>query len=271
MVRKYRRITVILLTLSVLFWATAARSNLSEDMMSEILSGRSSDANNDDEHDSSTIADAANPGDPKNTSVTIIKKELPLTPQDQAIIYYNKGIEALNNHQEIEATTFFKKSLTEYPKHHKSRMQLIQLYQKVGWTDEIEKLLIAGLDLEPEHSDFIKNLAMLYQQKGQMRKSLSILLSMPDPFSKQPDYLALLALAYLNANQADMAEKYYQQLLMFNKENSIWWLGLAVAQDANGYYKEALNSFNQAKTLGRFNTEILDYIYNKTEDIKQYE
>ena len=270
MVRKFGRITIILLAILVLFWANSAFSDINEDMMSEIISGKSSDTSNDTET-TADITPTQNSTETKaTTTATTVKETLPLTPQDHAIVYYNKGIEALAHNQEIEATTFFKKSLSEYPKYHKSRMQLVQLYQKVGWTDEIEKLLITGLDLDPEHSDFIKNLAMLYQQKGQMRKALSILLTMPDVFSGQADYLSLLALAYLNSDQADMAEKYYQQLLSLNKENAIWWLGLAVAQNANGNYKHALDSFNQAKTLGRFNTETLDYIHNKTEEIKQY-
>ena len=71
-------------------------------------------------------------------------------------------------------------------------------------------------------------------------------------------------------DQAGMAVKYYQQLLGVNKENPIWWLGLAVSQDSSGNYKNAIDSFNQAKTFGRLNTEILDYINNKIEEIKQY-
>ena len=268
MVRKLGRITIISLALLLLFWASAAFSEINEDMMSEIITGKSSDT-------SDTVAEttAVSPPDPipdtKNPATTV-KETLPPTPQDQAIIHYTKGLEALERNQEVEAATLFKKSLEEYPKYHKSRIQLIQLYQKIGWADEVEKLLLIGLDFDPEHSDFIKNLALLYQQKGQMRKSLSILLTMPDNQSNQTDYIALLALAYLNSDQYDIAEKYYQQLLTFNKENSTWWLGLAISQNANGNYKDAVESFNQAKVLGRFNNETLDYIHNKTEEIRQY-
>jgi MSHA biogenesis protein MshN len=200
----------------------------------------------------------------------IVKEELPLSSEEQASINYAKGIELLKKSQEVEAAVLFKKILEELPKYHKARIQLIQLYQKIGWLDEVEKLLQAGLDLVPDHEDFIKNLAFIYNQKSQPRKALSILLTMPEQNSQQIDYISLLALSYLNVDQADMAEKYYQQLLTFNKENPIWWLGLAVAQDAGGKYKNAITSFNQAKNLSRFNAETLDYINNKLEQIKQY-
>ena len=271
MVRKFRRITIILLVFLLLFWTNFAWSDINEDMMSEIMSGKpieSADATTEISTITQPLPEITNS---KQAVTNIIKEQLPLTAQDQAIISYNKGLEAVTSNQEIEAVTLFKKALIEYPKHHKSRMQLISIYQKIGWNDEVEKLLQAGLDLDPEHADFIKNLALLYQQKGQMRKALSILLSMPDNQAAQPDYLALLALAYLNADQPGMAEKHYHKLITVNKENCIWWLGLAVAQDANGNYRKAIDSFNQAKTLGRFNTETLDYINNKMEEIKQYE
>lgn len=270
MVRKFGRITIILLAMLMLFWASSALSEINEDIMSEILSGKSREPEEETPEANTPKPIATSNNDNKHATNTVAKEILPLTQQDQAIIYYNKGLESMNRNQEIEATTFFKKALNEYPRHHKSRMQLVQLYQKIGWTDEVEKLLQTGLDIDPEHGDFIKNLAMLYQQKGQMRKSLSVLLTMPDSHVTQVDYLALLALAYLNADQSGMAEKYYQQLLSVNKENSIWWLGLAIAEDSSGKYKNAIDSFNQAKTLGRFNTEILDYINNKIEEIKQY-
>jgi Tfp pilus assembly protein PilF len=82
--------------------------------------------------------------------------------------------------------------------------------------------------------------------------------------------MELLALVYLNADQPDIAEKYYQQLVSSNKENSLWWLGLAISQDASGKYMNASESFNQAKQVGRFNTEILDYINNKIKEINKY-
>ncbi len=200
----------------------------------------------------------------------IIKEELPLSLEEQATVNYVKGLELLKKSQEVEAATIFKKILKDFPKHHKARIQLVQLYQKIGWLDEVEKLLQSGLDLVPDHEDFIKNLAIVYSQKNQPRKALSILLTMPDLGSQQVDYLSLLALTYLNADQADMAERYYQQLLTFNKDNPVWWLGLAISQDIVGKYKNALESFNKAKNLSRFNTETLDYINNKLEQIKQY-
>lgn len=203
------------------------------------------------------------------TNTAIVKEELPLSPQDQAIFDYNKGVELLTRGQDVDAAICFKRAIDANPKYHKARMQLVQIFQKIGWQDEVEKLLQAGLDLAPEHADFIKNLALLYSQKNQMRKALSVLLTMPESNVNQTDYLSLLALTYLNSDQPDIAIKYYQQLLGINKENPTWWLGLGVAQYTNGNYKKAVDSFNQAKTLGRFNTETLDYINNKIEQIKQ--
>jgi MSHA biogenesis protein MshN len=205
-----------------------------------------------------------------DNSSLVTKEELPLSEDQQALINYDKGLELLNKSQEVEAAVLFKKALEIYPKCHKARIQLVQFYKKIGWIDEVEKLLQTGLDLNPEHEDFIKNIAIIYNQKGHARKALSVLLTMPEYNCQKIDYLALLALTYLNSDQPDMAEKHYQQLLSFNKENSIWWLGLAVSQDVSGKYKNALESFNQAKTLGRFNSETLEYINNKLEQIKQH-
>lgn len=251
-------------------------AEISEDMLSEIMSNKPTELENQSTEKTDEQTDSL--GQPKrkgnnkiNSTIEaskIIKKNLPLNREEKAIIEYNKGIEAINRNQEIEAASFFKKALEEFPYHHKARLHLVQLYQKIGWTDEIEKLLQKGLDLNPEHNDFIKNLALLYQQKGQNRKALSILLSMPEAQSHDSEYLSLLALAYLNADQGEIAEKYYQMLLHTNKENAIWWLGLAVSQSALGDYKNAIDSFTQSKHLGRFNTETLDYINNQIEKIK---
>lgn len=204
-----------------------------------------------------------------NTS-NIIKEPVPLTKEESSRINYEKGLEALSNNQEIEAATLLKKALIDYPKNHKARVQLIILYQKIGWTSETEQLLIKGLDLVPDHIDFIKYLGKHYQQTNQMRKSLSILLSMPDAGYKDTDYVALLALAYLNTEQPEVAEKYYQQLLILNKNNPIWHLGIALCQEANGNYMKSIENLIKAKKTGRFNNETLDYIDNKIQQLQNY-
>lgn len=200
----------------------------------------------------------------------ILRESLPLSPEQQALVNYKKGLELLKKSQEVEAAILFKKILEEVPKYHKARLQLVELYNKIGWLDEVEKLLQTGLELTPDHEDFIKYLAMVYNQKGHFRKALSVLLTIPEQGVQKIDYLSLLALTYLQADQPDMSEKHYHQLLEFNKENAIWWLGLAVAQDANSKYKNALESFSKAKDLGRFNSETLEYINNKLAQIKKY-
>ena len=278
MVRKFCRVTIIIITTEFIIAMNNSFAEITEDIMSEIMSNKSVNSENDSLEQNSLQHDGfvnQNQNNKDNAFVNpsngkLIKKNLPLSGYDKATLEYNKGIEAVNRNQEIEAAAFFKKAIEEFPGHHKSRLHLIQLYQKIGWNDEIEKILQKGLDLDPEHKDFIKNLALLYQQKGQNRKALSVLLTMPDHHAHDADYLALLALAYLNADQADMAEKYYQLLLKSNKENPIWWLGLAICQNATGDYQNAVDSFSQAKNLGRFNTETLDYINNQIQKIKDY-
>lgn len=200
----------------------------------------------------------------------VIKEQLPLTQEEYSEINYEKGLEALNNNQEIEAATLFKKSVIDYPKNHKARIQLIKLYQKIGWTSETEQLLMEGLNLVPEHVDFIKYLGKHYQQTNQMRKSLSILLTMPDPGSKDIDYLGLLALAYLNNEQPEIAEKYYQQLLIINKNNPIWHLGIALCQEGNGKYMKSIENLMIAKKNGRFNNETLEYIDRKIQQLQKH-
>ena len=132
MVRKFGRITIILLAILMLFWASSALSEINEDIMSEILSGKSTEPEEETPEANTPKPIATSNNDTKHATNTVAKEILPLTPQDQAIIYYNKGLEAINRNQEIEATTFFKKALNEYPRHHKSRMQLVQLYQKLA-------------------------------------------------------------------------------------------------------------------------------------------
>lgn len=208
--------------------------------------------------------------DETSTTPSVIKETVPLNLEESSRINYQKGLEALNTNQEIEAATLFKKALIDFSRNHKARIQLVTLYQKIGWTSETEQLLIEGLDLVPDHLDFIKYLGKHYQQTGQMRKSLSILLSMPDAGSKQIDYLALLALAYLNTEQSEVAEKYYRQLLILNKNNPAWYLGLALCQESNGVYMQSIDNLIKAKNIGRFNNETLDYINNKIQQLQNY-
>lgn len=205
------------------------------------------------------------------TSKNLNKENIPLTNQEQASIYYNQGLTALDNNQEIEATSAFKKALHQEPKYHKARIQLVQIYQKIGWHDENEKLLLEGLELAPQHSDFIKNLALLYQQTGRMRKSLSILLTMPENNIYQTDYLALLALAYLNTEHPDLAVNYYKKLLSINSNNSLWYLGLGIALEASGNYSNAIANLNKAKKIGRLNYETVDYINNRIAIMENYQ
>lgn len=195
-----------------------------------------------------------------NIITTFFKEKVGFSARDRQVIKYKRALNSIKVGKKERAMELLYELLDENPEYYEVRLALADIYQKSSLYDEAEALLNDGMLIDNSNPEFINRLASIMQQRGMHDKSLTLLLKTPEEYRQDPKYKSLLALGYFKEGMHDLARTYYKQLVRINQNNSNWWLGLAVTEDALGNYDLALQSFVNAKMLANLEPKVLNYI-----------
>ena len=127
------------------------------------------------------------------------------------------------------------------------------------------QVLASGLSLNPGVSEWAKIYGRLLIERGQNRPALEAMqLALPD-ITDDLDYHAMYAALLQKESRHDMAIHTYTSLLRHRPNNSIWWMGLAISQDAMGDSDSALYSYNMALKGQSLDFELRRYILEQVQ------
>ena len=94
-------------------------------------------------------------------------------------------------------------------------------------------MLASGLNQDPDISDWASLYARLMVDQGQANTALVVLERALPEIAQDNDYYALYAALLQREARHEEAIKNYKALLEHNPENGLWWMGLAISQDAS--------------------------------------
>jgi MSHA biogenesis protein MshN len=183
-------------------------------------------------------------------SATIDKKPVPPTPQQLAAMSYQRGYEALRKGRREEAERELREALRHEPEHVAARESLAGMLLAAGRRVEAGEVLETGLALQPGTAGLRKLHARLLVEQGDLNGAVTSLEVGADGASNDGDYQALMAALYQRQGAFDKSVQRYQQALVREPRQGVWWLGLAISSEGAGQTQEAAGAYQRALDSG---------------------
>lgn len=141
-----------------------------------------------------------------------------------------------------------------------ARKLLVTLLIAQGDLKKAQQIISEGLQNLPLNPTFMLLKAQILVDQGDIANALDLLNTSPPPMSIDPEYHAFIAALYQRLNKSNLAEKLYEQLLIRQPDNSVWWLGLGIAREGLNKNKKALEAYKKAGETGHLTPELRNYL-----------
>lgn len=180
-----------------------------------------------------------------------------LSPKELAAKKMARAERAITENDTQLAEKLFEEVLILVPNHQIARKQLAALwYGRQAYRPALN-LLQQGLAIDRDNSDFRLMKARIYLTQGQVAPAFDVLSVLKN--TQNIEYQSLLANAAQQLQNFSAAENAYQQLVSLEPQNGRWWLGLAVAQDSNSNFAQAMESYAAAIQQGGISQSASDF------------
>lgn len=138
----------------------------------------------------------------------------------------------------------------DHPRAHRSREMLGKLLLQRGETDIALRVANIGLEVAPLHDGYRKLKARLLLAGNQPGEALRLLDDQTPAAEADAEYHELLATAALAAQDYELAQLSYNNLLRTDDSQGRWWYGLATALEARGQSGNAVRAYERARQSG---------------------
>lgn len=172
-----------------------------------------------------------------------------LSPQQEAALERRKGLQAVSKGQLTQACDSFSRVLANDPLDHETRERLAGLLYGEGRLPEAQQVLAEGIRLAPTRADFRLMQARLAMASGNKAQALQTLSDLEPSVASNLDYYATRAALAQELEQAAIASRSYQQLVIAQPTEARWWLGLGISLDKQGRALAALDAYHKALDL----------------------
>ena len=180
-----------------------------------------------------------------------IEKSLPGgSAQEHSDQEYRRAAGLVGQGRGSEAANVLRAVLKENPGHGPSRQLLLKLLVDQRAFGEAIALLEEGLRQNPERLSWGLALARLQMEKGDGDGAWRTLQRMSAQGAASVEYHALTAAVLQRLGRHHEAADQYRAALSIAPNEGRWWLGLAMALEAEGNGAEAKKAFATAKAMG---------------------
>lgn len=205
---------------------------------------------------------ALNSNDP---DVQILNLKRPVQ-ESNSLQQYQHALNLSAEGSMVQAQQVLRDLIEQYPDFIPARETLVGQLVQEGKMDDAEKLLDAGLKLDPNQVNFIQIKARLLVTQGKIESALNLLQSAPPAIEANPDYHAFIAALYQQRGEPLVAAQIYEKLLRLQPNNSKWWVGLGIALENIGKHNQALEAYNRAESSGQLTPELRAYIRTRMDN-----
>ena len=196
---------------------------------------------------------------PNNVNKTI----RPLTIEQQAQMAFQDAVKMLGRGDESGAQQKLEKVLLIEPAHMRARETLSALLLNTGRVSEAAEKLSEGLRLRPASTALAKLYARVLVDQGDNDAAVAVLERARPLVAADPEYYSLLAVLYRGVGKYAQASQVYQQMLQVRPGVAVWWMGLALSEDAMGSSAKALEAYQRAQRSGGLKAEVLKYVQSR--------
>lgn len=186
-----------------------------------------------------------------------IEKNLRLaTPRDRAEQEYRLAVQSLNSGRVTEAQERLRAALRQDPTHANARQLLVRLLLEQRAGDEARQVLAEGLEANPGQVTWAVALARLQAERGEVATALATLQKSAPAGQDYADFQGLYGNLLARQSRHKDAAEHYLAAARLNPGEGRWWLGLALALEADGRGGDAKEAFARARAAGNLPPEL---------------
>ena len=187
-----------------------------------------------------------------------------VTPQQRVENDYRRALGQLQDGRVSEALAGLQQTLQLDPRHQGARETLVRLLLEAQRPDEAARQLQLSLALDPKQPAQAMMLARLQLDKANGGAAALDTLMRSLPYATDNgDYRAFLAAVLQREQRYREAAEHYQLALQTAPDNSVWWMGLGIALQADNHPAQARQAFERAKGLQTLSPQLQAFVERK--------
>jgi MSHA biogenesis protein MshN len=185
-----------------------------------------------------------------------------VTPQQRVENEYRRALGYLQDGRVAEAMTGLQQTLQLDPRHQGARETLIRLLLEAQRPDEAVRQLQLSLGLDPKQPAQAMMLARLQLDKNASAALDTLMRSLPYA-ADNGEYRAFLAGVLQRQQRYHDAAEQYELALQTAPDNSVWWMGLGIALQADNRPAQARQAYERAKGLQTLSPQLQAFVERK--------
>ncbi|MGK5078913.1 tetratricopeptide repeat protein [Janthinobacterium sp. HLX7-2] len=187
-----------------------------------------------------------------------------VTPQQRVENEYRRALGQLQDGRVSEAMAGLQQTLQLDPRHQGARETLVRLLLEAQRPDDAARQLQLSLVLDPKQPAQAMMLARLQFDKANGGPAALDTLMRSLPYAADSgDYRAFLAGVLQREQRYREAAEQYQLALQAAPDNSVWWMGLGIALQADQHPAQARQAFERAKGLQTLSPQLQAFVERK--------
>lgn len=214
----------------------------------------------------SVLGPALAPAPVRNEAPGRVDKQMSAqSPAQRAQLLYQQGMEMMSTGHGRMALERLQQALVIQPTLMAARVQAVTLLGEHGQHAEAEALARDGLALAPGEAQLSYLLARSLAGQGDAPGALAVLDRSASP---GPDAFGLRAGLLSQQGDFRRASADYEKAVRLQPGNSLWWLGLGVALEAQGQPQQARRVYARAQSLGMDSHDLNVFLDQKLAALK---
>lgn len=185
-----------------------------------------------------------------------------VTPQQRVENEYRRALGYLQDGRVAEAMTGLQQTLQLDPRHQGARETLIRLLLEAQRPDDAVRQLQLNLGLDPKQPAQAMMLARLQLDKNAGAALDTLMRSLPYA-ADNGEYRAFLAAVLQRQQRYHDAAEQYELALQTAPDNSVWWMGLGIALQADNRPAQARQAYERAKGLQTLSPQLQAFVERK--------
>ncbi|MGK5076314.1 tetratricopeptide repeat protein [Janthinobacterium sp. ZB1P44] len=187
-----------------------------------------------------------------------------VTAQQRVENEYRRALAQLQDGRLSEALLGLQQTLQIDPRHQGARETLVRLLLEAQRPDEAARQLQLSLALDPKQPAQAMMLARLQLDKTNGGAAALDTLMRSLPYAADSgEYHAFLAGVLQREQRYREASEHYQLALQAAPDNSVWWMGLGIALQADNHPAQARQAYVRAKGLQTLSPQLQAFVERK--------
>lgn len=190
-----------------------------------------------------------------------------VSPQQQADAEYRKGLQARRAGHVPKAIASFEAALEMDERHEQARLALAALLLENGQAAAAQRVLQAGLALQPVQLSLGMALARMQVDRDELPQAVDTLQTYLPQADNNADYQAFYAALLQRQQRHKEALNHYQLALRMQPRNGLWLMGYAISLQAAERQQDAQLAYRQALATRTLSPELSAFVQQKLREI----